>query len=71
MTTRWSTPYRLGTFILPLILSFPLAAQTPPVQEAKLDTRRAQASRVELEASLAAIDTILASPGYSSRIREL
>ena len=38
-------PSRFGTFILPLILSFPLAAQTPPVQEAKLDTRRAQASR--------------------------
>jgi len=70
MTTRWSTLFRFGTFILPLILSFPLAAQTPPVQEAKLDTRRAQASRLELEASLAAIDTILASPGYSTRIRE-
>lgn len=70
MMTRWSTLSRLGTVILPLVLSFPLAAQTPPVAEARLDTRRAQASRLELEASLAAIDTILASPGYSSRIRE-
>lgn len=70
MTTRWPFLSRVGALILPIALSFPLAAQTPPVQEARLDTRRAQASRVELEASLAAIDTILASPGYSSRIRE-
>lgn len=61
---------RIWALILPVALSFPLAAQTPPVQEARLDTRRAQASRAELEASLAAIDTILGSPGYSSRIRE-
>jgi protein involved in polysaccharide export with SLBB domain len=58
------------TVILPVFVSFPLTAQTPPVQDARLDTRRAQATRAELEASLAAIDTILASPGYSSRIRE-
>jgi polysaccharide export outer membrane protein len=32
--------------------------------------RRAQATRAELEVSLAEIDTILASPGYSSRIRD-
>jgi protein involved in polysaccharide export with SLBB domain len=70
MTTRWSTSFGVGTVILPVLLSLPLGAQTPPVQEARLDTRRAQATRVELEASLAAIDTILASPGYSSRIRE-
>ena len=70
MTTRWSTSFGIGTVILPVLLSIPLAAQTPPVQEARLDTRRAQASRQELEASLASIDTILASPGYSSRIRE-
>ena len=70
MTTRWSAIFGFGAVILPVILSIPLAAQTPPVQEARLDTRRAQASRLELEASLAAIDTILASPGYSSRIRE-
>ena len=47
-----------------------LAAQTPPVTEARLDTRRAQATRVELEASLLQIDSILGSPGYSSRIRD-
>jgi protein involved in polysaccharide export with SLBB domain len=70
MKNRSSFFPRLWTVILPLVLSFPLAAQTPPVQEARLDTRRAQASRTELEASLGAIDTILASPGYSSRIRE-
>lgn len=70
MMTRWSFRSRIGAFILPVALSFPLAAQTPPVQEARLDTRRAQASRTELVASLAAIDTILSSPGYSSRIRE-
>ena len=45
-------------------------AQTPPVAEAKLDTRRAQATRPELQASLGRIDSILASPGYSSRIRD-
>ena len=60
MTTRWSTSFGIGTVILPVLLSIPLAAQTPPVQEARLDTRRAQASRQELEASLASIDTILA-----------
>lgn len=47
-----------------------LEAQTPPVAESRLDTRRAQATRRELEASLAQIDTILRSPGYSGRIRE-
>lgn len=70
MTTRRSFRSRLGALILPVALSFPLAAQTPPVQEARLDTRRAQASRAELEMSLATIDTILRSPGYSTRIRE-
>ena len=45
-------------------------AQTPPVAEAKLDTRRAQATREELQASLLRIDSILGSPGYSSRIRD-
>src|SRR5512141_2697632 len=47
-----------------------LQAQTPPVQESRLDTRRAQATRVELQASLAQIDSILGSPRYSSRIRD-
>jgi protein involved in polysaccharide export with SLBB domain len=70
MKTSWSTLLRMASVILPLTISLPLAAQTPPVQEARLDTRRAQATRVELEASLATLDTILASPGYSSRIRE-
>jgi len=45
-------------------------AQTPPVPEARLDTRRAQATRQELQASLLRIDSILGSPGYSSRIRD-
>jgi protein involved in polysaccharide export with SLBB domain len=45
-------------------------AQTPQLQESRLDLRRAQATRVELEASLAEIDTILNSPGYSSRLRD-
>lgn len=47
-----------------------LAAQTPPVQESRLDTKRAQAARVELQASLSQIDSILQSPGYSNRIRD-
>jgi protein involved in polysaccharide export with SLBB domain len=44
--------------------------QPPPVSEARLNVRRAQATRAELQASLAQIDTILNSPGYSSRLRE-
>jgi protein involved in polysaccharide export with SLBB domain len=47
-----------------------LLAQTPPVQESRLDTRRAQADRLELQASLIQIDSVLNSPGYSSRIRD-
>jgi protein involved in polysaccharide export with SLBB domain len=47
-----------------------LLAQTPPVAESRLDTRRAQADRVELQASLIQIDSVLNSPGYSSRIRD-
>lgn len=58
-----------GAVLLGLLASG-LEAQTPPVAEARLDTRRAQATRRELEASLAQIDTILRSPGYSTRIRE-
>lgn len=45
-------------------------AQTPTATEARLDMRRAQATRAELQASLIQIDSILQSPGYSSRIRE-
>lgn len=56
--------------LLALGLAHQVAAQTPTVVESRLDTRRAQATRRELEASLAQIDTILASPGFSSRIRE-
>ena len=62
---RWLTAASLG-----LILGQQAAAQTPPVQEARLDMRRAQATRTELQASLIAIDSILGSPGYSSRIRD-
>jgi len=53
-----------------LVTSGLLSAQTPPVPEARLDMRRAQATRAELQASLIQIDSILQSPGYSSRIRE-
>ena len=60
----------MGAVLLGLVLASPGEAQTPPVTEARLDIRRAQASRRELEASLAQIDTILRSPGYSTRIRE-
>jgi hypothetical protein len=70
MTTSRPLLQRLGAAVAPAVLAVSLSAQTPPVQEARLDTRRAQASRVELEASLAQIDTILKSPGYSTRIRE-
>jgi len=68
MTTR--ATLRLASTLLLGLPAVPATAQTPPVTEARLDTRRAQASRRELEASLAQIDTILKSPGYSSRIRE-
>jgi polysaccharide export outer membrane protein len=53
-----------------LVAGRPVAAQTAPLTEARLDMRRAQATRVELQASLVQIDSILQSPGYSSRIRE-
>lgn len=45
-------------------------AQTPVVAESQLNLRRAQATRAELETTLLQIDTILGSPGYSSRIRD-
>lgn len=48
----------------------PLRAQVTPVSDARLDTRRAQATRAELQTNLLQIDSILGSPGYSSRIRE-
>lgn len=59
-----------GSLFAALVVAGSLAAQTPSLVPARLDTRRAQATRTELEASLAQIDTILASPGFSSRIRE-
>ena len=46
------------------------AQATPTLSSNRLNMRRAQATRAELEVSLAEIDTILASPGYSSRIRD-
>jgi protein involved in polysaccharide export with SLBB domain len=61
-------PFLLATCWL--VAASLVGAQTPPVAEARLDVRRAQATRVELQASLLQIDSILQSPGYSSRIRE-
>lgn len=53
-------------------LPMPVASQapTPAPVEARLDLRRAQASRTELESNLLQIDSVLGSPGYSGRIRE-
>jgi len=70
-----STPQTIRCLLRNLVLAgvalpVTLAAQTPPVTEARLDTRRAQATRTELQASLLQIDSILGSPGYSSRIRD-
>lgn len=45
-------------------------AQTPPAPS-NLPVTRAIASRAEIEASLAEIDQILASPGFSGRIKEI
>lgn len=42
-----------------------VSAQTPQGQ----DSRRAYASRVELEATLAEAEKVVASPGYSARLR--
>ena len=51
------------------IVGGPLAAQVPsPLTFG--DGRRAQATRQELEAALAEIEQVIASRGYSSRIRE-
>lgn len=47
-----------------------VAAQTPNLPSQRLNTRRAQATRAELEATLLGIDSILNSPGYSSRLRD-
>lgn len=56
--------------ILAAVVGTRAEAQTPPVSDARLDTRRAQATRAELQATLLQIDSILASPGYSGRIRD-
>src|SRR4030095_11581103 len=68
--TVWANLRIASTLVLFGLPTTASMAQTPPVTEARLDTRRAQATRRALEASLAQIDTILKSPGYSSRIRE-
>ncbi len=47
------------------LASFP----TSEIQAQGSDARRAQATRAELEASLVEIDQILASPGYSGRVK--
>jgi len=64
----WATLALAAVGVFPIA---PLFAQaTPGVVESRLDMRRAQATRAELEASLLQIDSILNSPGYSRRIRE-
>lgn len=54
--------------LLPLLgaLLFGVAARALPAQ----DTRRAQATRAELEASLAELEKYVASSGYSARLRD-
>lgn len=63
------------TIILALLLGLPAAAwaQVPvpqPVPVTYGDGRRAQATRAELEATLAEIEKVINSPGYSGRLRE-
>lgn len=53
--------------VLALASANPIAAQLPTSQSA--DARRAQASRAELDSSLAQLDAIIASPGYSGSLR--
>jgi protein involved in polysaccharide export with SLBB domain len=59
MLMRLATAFLLAALSTPAI---PAHAQTP-------DSRRAQASRAELEAHLGEIDQILSSAGYSGRLR--
>ena len=64
---------RLLTLLFGVILvaaGRPVAAQSPSFPTIAMDTRRAQATRAELEGTLLGIDSILNSPGYSSRIRD-
>lgn len=54
-------------FLLPLLASF-----GPPTHELRgqsPDTRRVEATRVELEAQLGELEKIINSPGYSGRLR--
>lgn len=67
--TRGISRLTLGAFLM-LAAATAVDAQTPTLPEARLDTRRAQATRRELEGSLVQIDSILRSSGYSSRIRD-
>lgn len=55
-----------GTIVQCLLASFAL---TTVVSAQGTDTRRAQATRAELEATLAEIEQVLNSPGYSGRLK--
>lgn len=46
-----------------------LGAQQYPLQGQSPDTRRVEATRAELEAQLVELEKIVASPGYSGRLR--
>jgi hypothetical protein len=63
MTSRLATRLTTGLAVLGLALAAasPLAAQ---------DVRRAEATRAELEASLAEMEQYIASSGYSGRLRD-
>ena len=60
-----------------LVCAIPGVSQTPPPPAPAAapavivlgDSKRAQATRTELEAQLVEIDKVVASPGYSSRLR--
>ncbi|MFN0178776.1 MAG: polysaccharide biosynthesis/export family protein [Gemmatimonadales bacterium] len=61
-----SAGWRLGG-ALALVL---LAGGEVQAQDAPIDVRRAQATRVELEAALKELDKVIASPGYSKNFRK-
>jgi protein involved in polysaccharide export with SLBB domain len=52
---------RTGWYLVALVAARPAAAQ---------DTRRAYASRAELEATLVEIEQVVQSPGYSARLKD-